>query len=181
MRPNRLFCLQAYSLHSNNLSMSFFFIQIYVKCCHIFLGFLVMQTLYVNKVFSIPFSALNIWEFVVAICRSILPWLFAAGIWRGLFECVKVPIPAHQVLPLKAYIFEAKYSMSATQANKIQSMDQSEVLNLWAGIGTLTYCFMYAIKFLFVYVTKYYLYASKTFFFMRAKRFYLWVFFLKVH
>ena len=131
MRPNLLFCLQAYSLHSNNLGMSLFFIQIYVKCCHIFLGFLVMQTLYVNKVFSIPFPALNIWELVVAICReslpwefavrvcSILPWLFAAGIWRGLFECVKVPIPAHQVLPLKAYIFEASYSTSATQANKI--------------------------------------------------------------
>ena len=26
-------------------------------------------------------------------------------------ECVKVPIPAHQVLPLAAYIFEASYSM----------------------------------------------------------------------
>ena len=35
------------------------------------------------------------------------------------FECVKVPMPAHQVLPLTAYIFEASYSMSATQASKI--------------------------------------------------------------
>ena len=34
-------------------------------------------------------------------------------------ECVKVPMPAHQVLPLTAYIFEASYSTSATQANKI--------------------------------------------------------------
>ena len=127
MRPNLPFCLQAYSLHSNNLSMPFFFIQIYVKCCHIFLGFLVMQTLYVNKVFSIPFSALNIWEFVVTICRESLPWEFAAVFCRGYllqefgegFLSVKVPIPAHQVLPLKAYIFEASYSTSATQANKI--------------------------------------------------------------
>ena len=35
------------------------------------------------------------------------------------YECVKVPMPAHQVLPLTAYIFEASYSTSATQANKI--------------------------------------------------------------
>ena len=35
------------------------------------------------------------------------------------YECVKVPIPANQVLPLTAYIFEARYSMSAMQANKI--------------------------------------------------------------
>ena len=34
-------------------------------------------------------------------------------------ECVKVSMPAHQVLPLMAYIFEASYSTSATQANKI--------------------------------------------------------------
>ena len=34
-------------------------------------------------------------------------------------EGVKVPMPAHQVLPLTAYIFEASYSTSATQANKI--------------------------------------------------------------
>ena len=34
-------------------------------------------------------------------------------------ECVKVPMPAHQVLPLTAYIFEASYSTSATQASKI--------------------------------------------------------------
>ena len=34
-------------------------------------------------------------------------------------ECVKVPMPAHQVLPLAEYIFEASYSTSATQANKI--------------------------------------------------------------
>ena len=29
--------------------------------------------------------------------------------WKDL-ECVKVPMPAHQVLPLMAYIFEASYS-----------------------------------------------------------------------
>ena len=34
-------------------------------------------------------------------------------------ECVKVPMPAHHVLPLTVYIFEASYSTSATQANKI--------------------------------------------------------------
>ena len=45
-------------------------------------------------------------------------------------------MPAHQVLPLTVYIFEASYSTSATQANKIWSMDQSELLNLRAGIGT---------------------------------------------
>ena len=38
-------------------------------------------------------------------------------------------MPAHEILPLTGYIFEASYSTSATQANKIQSMDQSEVLN----------------------------------------------------
>ena len=38
-------------------------------------------------------------------------------------------MPAHKILPLTGYIFEASYSTSATQANKIQSMDQSEVLN----------------------------------------------------
>ena len=34
-------------------------------------------------------------------------------------ECVKVPMPAPQVLPLTVYIFEASYSTSATQAKKI--------------------------------------------------------------
>ena len=45
-------------------------------------------------------------------------------------ECVKVSVPAYQVLPLMAYISEASYSTSATQANKIYSMDLSELLNL---------------------------------------------------
>ena len=54
-------------------------------------------------------------------------------------ECIKMPIPADQVLPLTGYILENSYSTSATQANKIRSMDQSELLNLWAVIGTLTY------------------------------------------
>ena len=35
------------------------------------------------------------------------------------WECVKVPMPAHQIFPLTVYIFEASYRMSATQANKI--------------------------------------------------------------
>ena len=47
-------------------------------------------------------------------------------------------MPAHQVFSLTAYIFETSYSTSDTHANK--SMDQSELLNLWAGIGTLTCC-----------------------------------------
>ena len=34
-------------------------------------------------------------------------------------ECVKVPMPAHEVLPLTGYIFEASCSTAATQANKI--------------------------------------------------------------
>ena len=49
-------------------------------------------------------------------------------------------MPAHQVLSLTAYIFKVSHSMSVSQANKIYSMDQSELLNLWAGIGTLTFC-----------------------------------------
>ena len=61
-------------------------------------------------------------------------------------ECVKVRMPANQFLPLTAYIFEASYRMSAMQANKIQSMDQSELLNLGAVIGTLIYC-RYSIHF----------------------------------
>ena len=38
-------------------------------------------------------------------------------------------MPAHQVLPLTAYIFEAIYSTSASQ----------ELLTLWAGIEILLY------------------------------------------
>ena len=48
----------------------------------------------------------------------------------GSFECVKVPMPAHQVLPLTGNIFEASYGTSATQANKIKSIDQLELFNL---------------------------------------------------
>ena len=43
--------------------------------------------------------------------------------------CIKVSMPPHQVLPLTEYIFQASYSTSAMQANKIQSTDQSELLN----------------------------------------------------
>ena len=55
-------------------------------------------------------------------------------------KSIKVPMPAHQILPLTGYVFEASYSTLATHANKILNMDQSEVLNPWAGIGTLTSC-----------------------------------------
>ena len=51
-------------------------------------------------------------------------------------------MPAHQALPLTGGIFKASYSTSAMEANKIYSVDQSELLKLWAGIGTLTYCIM---------------------------------------
>ena len=37
------------------------------------------------------------------------------------------------------YIFQASDSMSATRVDKIYSMDQSELGNVWAGIETLTY------------------------------------------
>ena len=38
-------------------------------------------------------------------------------------------MPARQVLPLTADIFEASYSTAVTQANKSLSMDQSESLS----------------------------------------------------
>ena len=43
-------------------------------------------------------------------------------------ECVKVTMPAHQVLLLTTYIFDASYGTSATQANKIQDMDQTYLI-----------------------------------------------------
>ena len=43
----------------------------------------------------------------------------ACGHYSCSSECVKVPMLAHQVLHLMAYIFKASYSMSAMQANKI--------------------------------------------------------------
>ena len=48
---------------------------------------------------------------------------------KKVYECVKVPMPAHQVLPLMGYIFEASYSTSATGVNRM-IMDQSELLDL---------------------------------------------------
>ena len=42
--------------HSNNLRMLFFFIKNSVKGNHVSLGFLIMQTLYINNVFSIPIA-----------------------------------------------------------------------------------------------------------------------------
>ena len=38
---------------------------------------------------------------------------------RYLLECVKVLMPAHQVLPLTGNIFEASYITSSMQAKKI--------------------------------------------------------------
>ena len=116
MRPNLLFWLQAYSLHSNNLSMSFFFIQIYVKCCHIFLGFLVMQTLYANKVFSIPSSTLNIWEFAARIYCGNLPQYFAVAICcrnlaRAFYVCNQIlPCICKQILFIckQNFFYESK-------------------------------------------------------------------------
>ena len=43
--------------HSNNLSMSFFFIQKAVKHCPISPGVLVMETQFIHNVFSIPIRA----------------------------------------------------------------------------------------------------------------------------
>ena len=65
--------------------------------------------------------------------------------WQNV-ECVEVPMPAHQVLYLTAYILEAGYS---TQANEIQSMNQSELLNLWAGIETFNLLYYGSWKFIF--------------------------------
>ena len=36
------------------------------------------------------------------------------------YECVKVPMPTHQVLPLVLHIFEASYSTSVTRINKFR-------------------------------------------------------------
>ena len=49
---------------------------------------------------------------------------------KSVFSSESVSEPGHQVLSLTAYIFKASYSTSASQTNKIQSMDQSELLNL---------------------------------------------------
>ena len=84
--------------------------------------------------------------FKVSNLYPIVKWLLL--IWFCLYyyfphlEFVNVPMPAYQILPLTAYIFEASYSTSATQANKIWSLDQSELLNPWAGIGNSMYCYV---------------------------------------
>ena len=39
--------------------------------------------------------------------------------FQFVYECVKVPMSAHQVLPLTGHIFEVNYSPSATWVNKI--------------------------------------------------------------
>ena len=49
-------------------------------------------------------------------------------------ECVKVPTPAHQVLPLTGTFFRR---FIATSHSRV--IGQSELGNLWAGIGTLTH------------------------------------------
>ena len=72
---------------------------------------------------------------VQPICKSLFS-IFAVskGFQISENECVKLPMHAHQVLIWTGYIFEASFSTSVTL-----SMDQLELLNLWAGIGTLTY------------------------------------------
>ena len=57
--------------------------------------------------------------FYMELFDAIISVSFFHVIWSTFLECVKVPMPAHQILPLTAYIFEASYSTSATQANKI--------------------------------------------------------------
>ena len=47
-----------------------------------------------------------------------------------MYECVNVPMPADQVLPLTGYILEANYSTSITWINKIYSMNQSKLGNI---------------------------------------------------
>ena len=59
------------------------------------------------------------WLYVTNFCKM---YIQKSAIYFSLDfarECVKVQMPAHQVLPLMAYIFEASYSMSATQAKTI--------------------------------------------------------------
>ena len=47
-----------------------------------------------------------------------------------LFECVEVPMPAHQVLPLTGHNFEASFSTPVTWVIKLQSTGQFELGNL---------------------------------------------------
>ena len=58
---------------------------------------------------------------------------------RGYSDCAKVPMAAHQVLPLTGYLCEVSNGAPATGVNRIYSMDKSKLGNLWAGIGSLMY------------------------------------------
>lgn len=46
---------------------------------------------------------------------------------QGQIECVKVPMPACQNLPLTGYIFEVSYSMSVTQFNRVRVKENIEI------------------------------------------------------
>ena len=58
-------------------------------------------------------------------------------------ECVKVLMPAQQVLPLTRYIFKASCSTLVGWVIRISGMGQSELGNLSASIGTLIYSILH--------------------------------------
>ena len=80
-----------------------------------------MACLYKNSYIYKKHRNLNAWQysehtssfnhFHVCLALSVLP--------NFKEECVKVPKPAHQVLPLTTYIFDVIYSTPATRVNKI--------------------------------------------------------------
>ena len=49
---------------------------------------------------------------------------------RAYCDCVKVPMAAHQVLPLTEYLFEVSNSTPATGVNRIYNMSKSKLGNL---------------------------------------------------
>ena len=78
-----------------------------------------------NKIKNHIFTNIVVEIVIPTFCSIVLKLLVGAMVTvkkkidEALLECVKVPMPAHQVLPLTAYIFEASYSTSVTQVNKI--------------------------------------------------------------
>ena len=63
--------------------------------------------------------------FYIPVHRFCILILFIYCVLDGLLECVKVPMPARQVLPLTVYIFKVSYSTSVTRVNKVLSIGQS--------------------------------------------------------
>ena len=45
--------------------------------------------------------------------RNVRGYLLENHFWHLKLECVNIPVPAHQVLPLTEYIYEASYRTSA--------------------------------------------------------------------